>query len=102
MRLFVSVGVAGLEPATSSTRTKRATRLRHTPNEVNYTPGRAKLQVADWNNGTRINPDLGGQTGILFEKLPVKVRVEIGNIRAPLHPGSSPGRSPVVPDTYVV
>jgi hypothetical protein len=27
------VGVAGLEPATSSTRTKRAARLRHTPNK---------------------------------------------------------------------
>ena len=43
---FFSVGVAGLEPATSSTRTKRATRLRHTPNELDYTLGRVKLQMA--------------------------------------------------------
>lgn len=30
-RGFTSVGVAGFEPTTSSTRTKRAPKLRHTP-----------------------------------------------------------------------
>lgn len=44
MRFFV--GVAGLEPATSSTRTKRATRLRHTPNDADYTLRQPRLQVA--------------------------------------------------------
>ena len=29
--LYRSVGVTGFEPATSSSRTKRATKLRHTP-----------------------------------------------------------------------
>ena len=30
-RDFTTVGVAGFEPTTSSSRTKRATKLRHTP-----------------------------------------------------------------------
>ena len=29
--LYIFVGVAGFEPTTSSSRTKRATKLRHTP-----------------------------------------------------------------------
>jgi hypothetical protein len=31
---FDAVGVAGFEPTTSSSRTKRATKLRHTPREA--------------------------------------------------------------------
>ena len=35
---FGLVGVAGFEPTTSSSRTKRATKLRHTPWPSNYSP----------------------------------------------------------------
>jgi hypothetical protein len=35
--LLLSVGVTGFEPATSSSRTKRATKLRHTPMPANQT-----------------------------------------------------------------
>lgn len=52
------VGVAGLEPATSSTRTKRATRLRHTPNDADYTPGLFKLQAMN-RRGLRYQPSIG-------------------------------------------
>src|SRR5690348_1143448 len=41
-RLLTWVGVAGFEPAASSSRTKRAAKLRHTPPpETAQTPGRA-------------------------------------------------------------
>jgi hypothetical protein len=32
--VFCAVGVAGFEPTTSSSRTKRATKLRHTPSSA--------------------------------------------------------------------
>lgn len=38
------VGVTGFEPATSCSQSKRATKLRHTPRPVQYTPDRLKLK----------------------------------------------------------
>ncbi len=44
------VGVAGFEPTASSSRTKRATKLRHTPHEAStaYRTGPSPEQTADW------------------------------------------------------
>jgi hypothetical protein len=43
-----AVGVAGFEPTTSSSRTKRATKLRHTPREASpaYLTGQVRSQIA--------------------------------------------------------
>src|SRR5690606_22257096 len=55
-RLFIPVGVTGFEPATSSSRTRRATKLRHTP-EV---PRRSGSPRSNISRPARAHPAVAG------------------------------------------
>jgi hypothetical protein len=56
--LYRSVGVTGFEPATSSSRTKRATKLRHTP--LQGALERTSVSLADNLGGSRMLTTIGG------------------------------------------
>jgi hypothetical protein len=55
--LYRSVGVTGFEPATSSSRTKRATKLRHTP--LQGALERTSVSLADNLGGSRMLTTIG-------------------------------------------
>ena len=55
--LQYSVGVTGFEPATSSSRTKRATKLRHTP--LQGALERTSVSLADNLGGSRMLTTIG-------------------------------------------
>ena len=59
---FYVVGVAGFEPTTSSSRTKHATKLRHTPREATtaYRTGGVRSQTleAGLTRGQRLSPGI--------------------------------------------
>jgi hypothetical protein len=54
---LLSVGVTGFEPATSSSRTKRATKLRHTP--LQGALERTSVSLADNLGGSRMLTTIG-------------------------------------------
>jgi hypothetical protein len=56
--LYRSVGVTGFEPATSSSRTKRATKLRHTP--LQGALERTSVSLADNWGGSRTLTTIAG------------------------------------------